>query len=285
LRTATDPGGAKTTWTLDAFGRPLSIDDPDRGKTTLVHDGFGDLVSSTDALGRVVMFNFDELGREKTRTDKLGAQITATTTWKWDTAPNGIGRLHSVTSPDAIQSFSYSKRGQLEGMAQTVEGGSFAARQSYDNFGRVKSIDYPQPLGVEPFGVMYEHDEHGFVIGVRGKNTSESFWTLKEVDDAGRIRKERFGNGVETTREYDNEKQTLKGISTTFGAKEIQKLTYDWDSRLNLTHRSDALQKQNKTERFRYDELDRVTCAYFGAVEDAFAPCGTSYVYHPNGNL
>jgi RHS repeat-associated protein len=28
-----------------------------------------------------------------------------------------------------------------------------------------------------------------------------------------------------------------------------------------------------------------LTCAYFGAVEDPFAPCATSYAYAPNGNL
>ncbi|HMY21439.1 MAG TPA: RHS repeat-associated core domain-containing protein, partial [Polyangium sp.] len=285
LHTATDPGGATTTWTLDALGRPRTIQDPDSGTTKLEHDGFGELVTSTDALGRIAKFDVDELGRVTTRTDKLGAQTLATTTWVWDSAPHGIGRLHTVASPDAVQSYSYTAKGQLEGMGQTVEGESFAARQWYDDVGRVKAIDYPQPLGIEPFGVAYEHDEHGFVIGVREKNTDELFWTLAEVDDAGRIQKETFGNGVETTREYDHNKQTLAAISTTFGAKSIQSLTYDWDSRLNLKSRTDAGQPQNKTERFRYDELDRVTCAYFGAFENSNAPCETSFSYKADGNL
>jgi YD repeat-containing protein len=284
LRTVTDPGGATTTWTLDALGRPRKIEDPDRGTTTIVHDGFGELIESTDSLGRVVTFGMDALGRVETRTDKLGAQVS-TTTWKWDTAPNGIGRLHTVTSPEAIQSFSYTAKGQLEGMAQAVDGGSFASRRTYDNVGHVKSMDYPQPLGEELFGVMYERDEHGFVIGVHEKNTQEAFWTLKEVDDAGRFQKERFGNNVETTRAYDPKKQMLKGISTTFGASKVQNLAYDWDQQLNLKSRTDALQAQNKTERFRYDELDRVTCSYFGAVENANAACATSYSYLANGNL
>jgi len=284
LRTATDPGGATTTWTLDALGRPRIIEDPDRGKTTLVHDGFGELVSSTDALGRVVSFDIDELGRVKTRTNKLGAQVL-TTTWTWDTAPNGIGLVHTITSPDALQSFSYSARGQLEGIAQTVGGDSFAARRWYDDVGRMKSIDYPQPLGEEPFGVMYERDEHGFVVGMREKNTNESFWALKEVDDAGRIQKERFSNGVETTRDYYDDKQTLKSISTSVGSTKIQDLSYKWNERLNLKSRTDALQLQNKTERFRYDELNRVTCAYFSSIENDFAPCASSYSYMANGNL
>ena len=50
LRTATDPGGATTKWTLDALGRPRKIEDPDRGTTTIVHDGFGELVTQADQL-------------------------------------------------------------------------------------------------------------------------------------------------------------------------------------------------------------------------------------------
>ena len=63
----------------------------------------------------------------------------------------------------------------------------------------------------------------------------------------------------------------------------MQSLAYDYDARLNLKSRTDALQMQNKTERFRYDALDRLTCAYFSAIEDPFAPCATSYAYEPNG--
>lgn len=284
LSTVTDPGGAKTTWTRDAFGRVTRLEEPDRGVTTYTHNGFGDLLASVDALGRSVGFDPDALGRTRTRTDTYAGK-TLTTSWTWDTAPNGIGQLHTATSPDAIQSYSYNERGQLEGMAQTVEGSSFAVRQTYDNVGRAKSIDYPLPLGEEPFGVMYDFDEHGFIIGVREKNTNDSFWSLKDVDDTGRIRKERFGNEVETTRAYHHDKQMLEGITTTHGATNIQELAYDWDDRLNLKSRKDSLQVQHKAERFRYDELDRVTCAYFGAVEDAFAPCVTSYAYQANGNL
>ncbi len=284
LRSITDPGNDTTTWTRDAFGRVTQLDEPDRGLTVLKHNAFGDLIESTDALGRVVTFDMDELGRTKSRTDKLGAQIL-TTTWAWDTALHGIGRLHKVTSPDAIKTYSYTNRGQLESEMLSVVGESFAAKMGYDELGRVKSVDYPQPLGELPFGVMYEYDEHGFVIGVHEKNSLEEFWTLQEVDNAGRMQQERFGNGVETTRSYDSKKQTLKSISTTFGATKIQDLTYGWNERLNLTSRTDVLQLQNKTERFRYDELDRVTCAYFGAVEETLAPCETSFSYHANGNL
>ena len=137
LATVTDPGNALTRWTRDAFGRPTKIEEPDRGTTILKHNGFGDLVSSTDALGRAVTLEMDALGRTTTRTDKLGALIL-TTTSTWDTAPNGIGKLHTLTSPDAVKTFSYTNKGQPEGMTLQVGDDSFAARQFYDDVGHVK---------------------------------------------------------------------------------------------------------------------------------------------------
>jgi RHS repeat-associated protein len=38
------------------------------------------------------------------------------------------------------------------------------------------------------------------------------------------------------------------------------------------------------TERFRYDPVERLTCAYFDTVEDDSAPCALSYAYDPTGN-
>ncbi|MEO7330935.1 MAG: RHS repeat-associated core domain-containing protein [Minicystis sp.] len=42
---------------------------------------------------------------------------------------------------------------------------------------------------------------------------------------------------------------------------------------------------QHPTERFRYDALDRVTCAYFSQSQNDAAPCALGYGYDPSGNL
>lgn len=60
------------------------------------------------------------------------------------------------------------------------------------------------------------------------------------------------------------------------GGTPVQNLSYAWDARLDLSSRTDALQPQCKTERFRHDPLERLTCAYFGANEDPLAPCALS---------
>ena len=284
LHSVTDPGNATTKWTRDAFLRVRQVDEPDRGTTHYVNDGFGDVVSTTDALGRVATYQTDPLGRTTSRVDKLGAQLL-TTTWTWDTAPNGIGQLDSVVSPDGVKSYAYNKRGQTERVTLGVQDHVFVARMGYDDVGRMNSLDYPQPLGMEPFGVTREYDAHGFVTTVRDKSTRDAYWQLTKVDQAGRTADELFGNGTKTGRTYHDDKQSLKSITTTHEAATIQQLSYDWDARGLLKSRSDALQPQNPTERFRHDALERLTCAYFGLVEDTNAACATSYGYLPNGNL
>jgi YD repeat-containing protein len=67
------------------------------------------------------LLHYDELGRTISRIDQKGAEIL-TTSWTWDTAPNGIGKLHELTSPDGTKSYTYNGLGQLVGLALAVSG-------------------------------------------------------------------------------------------------------------------------------------------------------------------
>jgi RHS repeat-associated protein len=286
LYTVTDPGGALSRTTRDALGRAREVEEPDRGTTALVHDGFGELLSSTDALGRVITFERDALARLTSRIDQKGAEVV-TTTWAWDTAEHGLGKLHRVTSPDGEKTYSYDPLGRVETLALAVTGESETLRGEldYDGHGRVTAITYPTPAGAPPFVVAHEHDPYGHVLKVRDAETDLVYWQLTDVDDAGRFRTEVLGNGVTTERTWFADKQRLRGIVTESSAEAVQRLAYDYDARLDPTSRTDELQPQHSTERFRYDPLERLTCAYFSAQEDAAAPCASSYEYAPNGNL
>ncbi|NUQ77989.1 MAG: VCBS repeat-containing protein [Polyangiaceae bacterium] len=286
LYTVTAPGGGVTRTTRDAYGRVKTLEEPNRGTTTFLHDGFGQLHSSKDALGRTVTFYQDELGRTKSRTDQFGA-ATETTTWTWDTAPHGIGKLHKLTSPDGEKTYSFNSKGQLESISLSItgEGQALKAGFTYHPSGHVATITYPSPNGAPPFAVAQEFDPHGFMRSVSDNATGDEYWRLTSVDKAGRFQKEVFGNEVWSERSYYNDKQTLKSITTWKGISPIQELGFEWDGRLNLKARTDALQAQNTAERFRYDPLKRVTCAYFSAIEDPLAPCAQSFGYAPNGNL
>ncbi|XXT17007.1 RHS repeat-associated core domain-containing protein [Sorangium sp. So ce429] len=286
LHTVTDPGRAVTRMTRDALGRVRQLDDPDRGTTISTHDGFGELITSTDALGRETTWAYDALGRPRSRLDQDGAE-RQTTTWTWDTAPHGIGKLHTLMSPDAEKTYGYTRFGQVETISLRIDGerAPLVGRLGYDDLGRVETITYPVPAGAAPFVVAHDHDAHGHLLAVRDSGTSPAYWRLTDVDDAGRFRKEVFGNDAVTERSYFADKQRLRRMVTENGAGEVQDLEYGYDALLNLTRRTDALQPENKTERFRHDALQRLTCAYFSDVERASAPCALSYDHDPNGNL
>ncbi|MGK3962803.1 RHS repeat-associated core domain-containing protein [Sorangium sp. So ce118] len=286
LHTVTDPGGAVTRTTRDAFGRVRQLDDPDRGTTLSIHDGFGELMSSTDALGRETTWAYDALGRPRSRVDQDGAE-RLTTAWTWDTATHGVGKLHTLVSSDGEKTYGYTDRGQLDMISLRIDGerSPLEARLGYDELGRVETVTYPAPAGVAPFVVAYDQDAHGHVIAVRDRGTSLAYWRLTDVDNAGRFREEVFGNGAVTERSYFADKQRLRHMVTQSGGGEVQDLDYGFDDLLNLTRRTDALQPENTTERFRYDPLQRLTCAYFSDVERASAPCALRYDHDPNGNL
>ncbi|WP_437674122.1 RHS repeat domain-containing protein [Sorangium sp. So ce131] len=289
LTTVTDPGGAVTTTVHDAFGRVRRRDDPDRGTAVVTNDGFGEVITSADALGRVTTFEYDALGRTRSRLDEHGAE-RRTTTWAWDTAAHGIGKLEMLASHDGQKTYTYTEVGKLETATLRIDGerAALKGRLDYDDFGRVETIAYPAPAGAAPFVVAHDHDAHGHVVAVRDSATRSAYWRLTDVDDAGRFREEAFGNGVVTERSYYADKQRLKSVLTQrgqSGAEAVQDLDYGYDDRLHLTRRTDARQPQHRHERFRYDALERLTCAYFSATESASAPCELSYDYAPDGNL
>ncbi|MBK8252064.1 MAG: VCBS repeat-containing protein [Polyangiaceae bacterium] len=283
----TGPDGAATLTTFDAMGRPAKTVDPDKGGTQQTYNAFGELVSSVDALGNETTFERDPLGRVTKRLDDLGA-TTEITTWTYDTAPNGKGKIHHVKSIDAEKTYTYDTLGRVESVTLEVTGSgpAMAGKMGYDLFGRVESLTYPTFKSSAPFAVVQEYDAHGFTRKVRDRNTDLTYWQLTGVDDAGRFAQEQMGNGVSTThRTYFAAQQRLKSITTENAAGLVQSLEVEWDARLNLKSRTDDLQPQHTTERFRYDALERLTCSYFSAQEDVSAPCDWSYQYAPNGNL
>ncbi len=127
--------------------------------------------------------------------------------------------------------------------------------------------------------------DRGHVLTVRDSATNFPYWRLTDVDEAGRYHAEAFGNDAATTRSYFADRQTLKSLVTQREATVVQDLAYTYDARLNLASRTDALQPTHPTERFRYDGLERLKCAYFSLIEDPAAPCALSYDYKPDGSL
>ena len=273
----TDAAMAVTSYTYGPFGDPYTVTAPGArsrrrratpsaasGSSTIptrappppMHDGFGELISSTDALGRMVTFTYDALGRTESRLDQDSGQ-SLTTSWTWDTAPHGIGKLAQLTSPDGQKTYSYTPLGQLNTISLAVNGESdvLQATLGYDpSSGLVKTITYPTPAGaaavrgdpelrrLRPHAQRDRQRHEAPLLEAHGR------WTTPAA-----TRPRCSATASPPRGAYYADKQNLESIVTESGATPVQNLAYDYDVRRDLTSRTDTLQPQNTTERFRYD--------------------------------
>jgi YD repeat-containing protein len=84
----TDAVGNVVTATYDTRGRKIASNDPDLGAWSYAYDTASELVSQTDAKSQTTTFAYDQLGR---MTQRVEPDLTST--WVYDTAAYGIGKL------------------------------------------------------------------------------------------------------------------------------------------------------------------------------------------------
>src|SRR6185503_16590418 len=247
----------------------------DRGTTTSHYNGFGLRTSSTDEQMRRIKYFHDPLGRLVARTDNDG-----TTTWEWDTASHGIGKIKTVTSPDGhMEKTAYDPYSRPVATYLAIDSESFAMEFDYDPQGRLSTITYPEADNTT-FAVKNAYDPYGHLLAVEDVATQAKYWALTATDGAGRITGEKLGTEVTTTWDYYPDRDRVKSIVTANTAAEmLQNLSYHYDEKQNLTDRVDTRQK--RTESFQYDALDRLTCTSL----DNLPGCREKYTYAANGNI
>ncbi len=271
-----DALGNAVEYEYDAFGQPLKVrdaannetvlsynvrgfktrsSDPDLGAWTYSYFPLGELKSQTSARNQTTQFTYDELSRPLTRVEPEG-----TTSFVYDTAAHGIGALASVSAPGG-----YAERYQFDSLSRpkqqiiTIDGTDHTFDQTYNALGLLDTLTYPTSTEGVRFKVRY-----GYANGVRqnvrdytGDAFGVTFWQANDVNAAGQLIDEQFGNGVRTVSDYDRitgELRTRKG--GVGGGADLQDLAYTYDKAGNLTQRKDV--RQALTEAFEYDALYRL---------------------------
>ena len=277
LRTTTDASGHVTTLTHDLRGRKTSMTDPDMGGWSYTYNALGELTAQSDAKGQTVTMAYDKLGRMTTRTEAEG-----TTTWTYDTATKGKGRLHTVSAPGAVvRTHAYDAYTRPASETTTVGTQTFTLSRTYDGAGRVAKLTYPKT----GFAVEHLYTASGYLGAVRNAATPATvYWEARALSAEGQVAEARYGNGVGTTRTYDAQTgrvqsiQSGPGVSTT-----VQDLGYVFDTAGNLTTREDF--RAGVYERFTYDTLERLTAATVHDATTDTALASKSYTYDAIGNL
>jgi len=81
-------------------------------------------------------------------------------------------------------------------------------------------------------------------------------WRVNAVDEFGHVTAEQLGNGIATSRTYDNVRGMLTGMQSSLGANTLQDFSYDYDAIGNMLFLHDSI--VGYKESFEYDALGRV---------------------------
>lgn len=145
LLSTTDPAGNVVTISYNARGWKASMNDPDMGVKIYQYNIFGELVAQTDAEDQTMSMVYDKLGRMVERTEPEG-----TTSWIYDTAANGIGKLAQVNAPEGFQqTVTYDSLGRANTTSTTINSTTLSLTTDYDEFGRVSRTTRPEGFVVE----------------------------------------------------------------------------------------------------------------------------------------
>ena len=272
----TNAGGVVTTMGYDIRGFKTSMSDPDMGVWDYDHNVLGELIFQRDAKGQEVFLEYDTLGRPTRRDEAEGV-----TTWTYDTAAKGKGKLHTISASHDGYALaqSYDSLGRPSTTTTTIDGVNYAEIVAYDTSGRPEVLTYPSG-----FAVRNAYNSRGFLTSVSEDGGTTTYWQADSANAEGQVTQETFGNGLITTNSFDPKTSRIDSIVTTQGATTVQDLAYDFDVLGNLKKRSDL--RQDREESFLYDGLNRLTTT---TLTDTGAGGGTlaaaSYNYNAIGNL
>lgn len=206
-----------------------------------------------DAKGQEATIEYDLLNRMVKRTELEGVSE-----WFYDTAPMGKGKLAQVTGPNNFsQSIQYGIYGRAKITTTVISGLTLEMQTDYDDYGRVLSTTYPSGLSVSN-----DYNALGYLRKIFNTvNPVEIYWEATDADASGRITDHTLGNGLTSTKSFNQQTGRLEGIKTGLGVAgvEVQDLGFAFDTLGNLTQRQDG--NKNLVEDFVYDELNRLTSA------------------------
>jgi RHS repeat-associated protein len=268
----------------DRLGRRNRLADPSAGASTWTYTGFGEMATETNGAGETTEHFYDALGRTRRTSSPDGDTV-----YTWDSAPNGIGKLTNVRSPDGVGiNFRYHPDGQLQRQWWRIEEISYEFRYDYDELGRLSTLTYPAIPDLDPtdrLAIRHEYNGNGYLLGITDGTTGDPYWTAVQRDGAGQLTEERAGNQVVTSHAYQPSTGLPETITTTGpgGVGELSRISYEYDPNRNVTRRHDLVNRRD--ERFGYDPLNRLVDWHTEVPEPGYLAVAASYAYDQVGNL
>ncbi|MCA9936983.1 MAG: PQQ-binding-like beta-propeller repeat protein, partial [Anaerolineales bacterium] len=302
-----DAAGNVITMTYDSLGRKLSMSDPDMGDWYYAYDDSGYLVTQVDARGVTTTLGYDPLGRviSKTYTIPTGTLVAETEPVYYGYTG---GLRTSMRDGSGSTVWEYDPAGRLWGETKTIQGYTFYTGYTYDDFGRLETMTYPDG---EIVSYTYSPGD-GQLTSVSGQDV---YLANAVYNPLGQPTTWALGGVVTQTLAYDS--VTFRPATVTAHDPALQNLEFffddlgrlDWwsDTHLIATQYLDLeydslsrLQTVGSTtypnQSYAYDELGNLT-GRSGVVTNTLTyddirphlpitdSYGTAYAYDANGNL
>ena len=286
----TDANGNVRSFSYDGLGREVSSTDlhasasSTYGIWNYTYDNAGNLTTRVDPKSQTVNYTYDALNRVLTESNASATQIAYT----YDTCTNGISRLCSVTSTDAVSldTKTYDPLGNLASESKTINGTNYAASYTYDRQGNQLTLTNP-----DGSVVLYTYGAAGLVTNVQEKESGGSFAnvvTSIDYSPTDKVAAQTDANGITTANTYDPAKlyRLNSMVTTTGGSTHIQSSTYTYDNDGNITQAIDSSATNGAiTVNYTYDGLNRLLTASSSNAASGTTNYLQAFTYDPVGNL
>lgn len=138
---AVDQGSQHRDFIYDGLGRLRTVQNPESGTVLYTYDGMGNVLTKRDARNITTTYTYDVSDR---LTGKSASDGSVNVTYGYDAMPNSLGRLTSVSSGDAVRSYTaFDSRGLVTASSQVTNGQTYTFRYEYNAAGALTSETYP----------------------------------------------------------------------------------------------------------------------------------------------
>jgi RHS repeat-associated protein len=264
LASVTELGGPTTSYTYNGLPNPVTISRPESGTTLLSYDGFGNvqqILHMADLSN--ASYQYDALGRPTELTtnipnpDGSPGFLTQATQYVYDAGQGALGQLAYSLSPDGVtKHYSYTPEGLTAEVETQAGADDLRVDYTYDNYGRVSHIDYPQ-TDLTRFGVDLTYRDSPSDPGADGTlaaitRGSATYWQAVTRGPTGLAETATLPGGLTQTLTVDPVTRQLLHINVP-STYDVQYAYYPGG---NVQTRTDSLASSSET--FTYDPFDQL---------------------------
>lgn len=284
---------AVTAYYHDDFGRLRQRVSPYEGTSIYQYDPDGNLTQYTDGNGAVTVGTYDALDRplKRVSTPAIGSlQPTETVSYTWDQdASSGtfrLGRLAKMTDPSGSTTYSYERRGNVNGTTQVVSGvsgGTYTTTYAYDGNGNRDSVTLPSGRALT---YTFDYADRPYSVQGSLSGSSATYVSSATYEPFGPPLSIAFGNGTMQAWTY-NQRYLPAENKLTYSSTTLSDLKYTENAVGYVTQIADQL-NAGYTRNYAYGghATNMLTSAITGASLWGAATYGDTYAQNlTNGNF